>query len=293
MTLRVPNPAIERAESKILIETLESIPRSYDTAKVFYGEDIAPIFEVILPMTTSANDLNRIYYYYKKFVAGKEKMLIRKKDITVKEWIGSFKPKEINVIPLFEDYKSMLNSDKITENYLRDKNFEYQRVFLARSDPAMNYGMISALLLNKIALMKLDELAEKISIDIYPIIGIGSAPFRGNLKPKTVDQIIAEYPSVHTFTIQSSFKYDNPPSDVSKAIKKLKSKKKKNADIVDIEKSLDIINKYTEQYQKQITNVASIINRLSRFVPSRRKRKLHIGLFGYSRKWEILYYQEQ
>lgn len=74
---------------------------------------------------------------------------------------------------------------------------------------------------------------------------------------------------------------------------KTQIKKKKNADIVDIEKSLDIINKYTEQYQKQITNVASIINRLSRFVPSRRKRKLHIGLLDTLEKWEILYYQEQ
>lgn len=30
LTLRVPNPEIERAEGKILLETLESIPRSYD-----------------------------------------------------------------------------------------------------------------------------------------------------------------------------------------------------------------------------------------------------------------------
>ena len=65
LTVRVPNPAVERAEAKVLLETLESIPRSYDAARLFYGQDAAPpIFEVILPMTTSAEELDRIYRYY-------------------------------------------------------------------------------------------------------------------------------------------------------------------------------------------------------------------------------------
>ncbi|MDI6639273.1 MAG: phosphoenolpyruvate carboxylase, partial [Methanocellales archaeon] len=51
ITLRVPNPTVEKAEAKVLLETLESIPRSFDAAKLFYGDDTPPIFEVILPMT--------------------------------------------------------------------------------------------------------------------------------------------------------------------------------------------------------------------------------------------------
>ena len=102
---------------------------------------------------------------------------------------------------------------------------EYQRVFLARSDAAMNYGIISALLLNKIALQRLVKLEKEIGVKIYPIIGIGSAPFRGNLRPQTVERISNEYPNAHTFTIQSSFKYDNPPEDVISAIKILNGKK--------------------------------------------------------------------
>jgi len=64
LTLRVPNPTVEKAEGKVLLETLESIPRSYDAAGVFYGEGApAPIFEVILPMTSNSEEMNRVYRY--------------------------------------------------------------------------------------------------------------------------------------------------------------------------------------------------------------------------------------
>ena len=69
---------------------------------------------------------------------------------------------------------------------------------------------------------------EETGVKIYPIIGVGSAPFRGNLKPKTIDRVCEEYPSVMTYTIQSSFKYDHPFNMVSQAITKLKSRKRKN-----------------------------------------------------------------
>ncbi|MHA1675701.1 MAG: phosphoenolpyruvate carboxylase, partial [Candidatus Njordarchaeales archaeon] len=113
LTLRVPNPSIEKAEAKVLLETLESIPRSFDAAKLFYGADIPPIFEVILPMVTSAEDLDRIYRYYHDFVVGIQNKPIRPNDITIAEWIGEFKPESINVIPLFEDMERMLNAHKI------------------------------------------------------------------------------------------------------------------------------------------------------------------------------------
>ncbi|MEM4723659.1 MAG: phosphoenolpyruvate carboxylase, partial [Candidatus Hadarchaeum sp.] len=170
ITLRVPNPSVERAEAKILLETLESIPRSFDAAKIFYKEDIIPIFEVILPMTTSASCLNRVYRYYSDFVVKRQSESCWEGDITIAEWIGEFKPERINVIPLFEDMERMLAVDRILRGYLRDKDVSYQRVFLARSDPAMNYGLVTAVLLNKIALQRLDRLARELDIKIYPIV---------------------------------------------------------------------------------------------------------------------------
>ena len=286
LTLRGPNPSVERAEAKVLLEALESIPRSFDAARLFYKDDKAPIFEVILPMTASSMEINNVYKYYSDIVVGKEKKILTNGKTTIGDWIGEFKPKKINVIPLFEDIEHMLNAHDITREYLQDKNLEYQRVFLARSDPALNYGLISAVLLNKITLQRLYRLSEEIGVEIYPIIGAGSAPFRGNLRPHNVENVSEEYPSVSTFTIQSAFKFDNPPEDVIKAITKLQKIRIKQPQEIKEERCLEIINKYLIEYQKQVVKLAPVINDIARYVPSRRKRKLHIGLFGYSRNME-------
>lgn len=287
LTIRVPNPTVEKGEGKVLLETLESIPRSYDAAKLFYGGDDQnippPIFEVILPMASTAVSMRRVYRYYSDFVAGKQGQALGEDDITVAEWIGEFKPERINVIPLFEDMQHMLNAHVITEEYLKAMGANVHRIFLARSDPAMNYGIVSAVLLNKIALQRLWRLSQDKGVELYPILGVGSVPFRGNLSPNTVRRTINEYPSVHTFTIQSAFKYDYHPEEVRGAIRTIQESPKGPPQEVDEEYCLDIIDRYSAEYQRQVVALAPLINEIARFIPSRRKRKLHIGLFGYSR----------
>ena len=59
LTLRVPNPTVQAGQGKLLLETLESIPRNFDIALLF-GQQETPIWEIILPMTTSAQELVRI-----------------------------------------------------------------------------------------------------------------------------------------------------------------------------------------------------------------------------------------
>lgn len=283
LTLRVPNPQVEKAEAKILLETLESIPRSFDSARLFYKEDIAPIFEVILPMTDSHTAIDNIYQYYADFVIGKQYKRLGGRDTTIADWIGTFAPQHINVIPLFEDQKSMLAAHTTVRRYLLDKQLPYQWVFLARSDPAMNYGLVSAVLLNKIALFNLNSLQERTGTPIYPIIGVGSAPFRGNLRPDTVDRVSAEYPSAYTFTIQSAFKYEYPLDAVQAAVKQLEQREVVIPVAIDENRCREIIEKYTQAYINELLPLSDIVNRVATHIPSRRKRKLHIGLFGYTR----------
>ncbi|MFH1770924.1 MAG: phosphoenolpyruvate carboxylase [archaeon] len=285
LTLRVPNPEVEKDEAKILLETLESIPRNFDIARKFYGEDIPPIFEVAQPMTTNVKSLIRIAEYYKKLVVGTQNTRLFPKDITIKEWIGRFGPEKIRVIPLFESKEAILNADKMTEEFIRSQKInDYQRVWFARSDPAINYGSLAGALINKIGFQKLHILEEKSSVDILPIIGCGSAPFRGNLKPTNAKHILKGYPSVQTYTIQSAFKYDYPEKEVTNAVEELNNSKRSAPVIVDEKKALEILGRSTKEYQKQMLLLAPLVSDFTSHIPKRRERKLHIGLFSYSRK---------
>ncbi len=288
LTYRVPNPDVEKNEGKILLETLESIPRSFDLARTFYehaGNDVAPIFEVAVPMVTHAKAVSRIATYYKKFVAGKGKAIIDEKTgKTIASWIGDFFPKSLRVIPLLEDKESLLNADKIVEELVQEQKIQdHQRVWLARSDPALNYGSVATVLIEKISLQRLHQLSEKLSVPLFPILGSGCAPFRGNFKPTNVDANLKAYPSIQTFTLQSAFKYDYEEGTIQKAVQKIEETKAKKPLVVDEEKLLPIIDKLAQAYQKQIQLLAPLINEFSVHIPKRRKRKLHIGLFGYAR----------
>lgn len=285
LTLRVPNPAQERVVSKVLLEVLESIPRMFDVAKHFYEDgDHPPVFEVILPLTRSTLELNRIWHYYKEFVAGKAQRPVIAGDISVKDWIGDFAPSQINVIPLVEDRDSLLSVDSIVGDYLKGKDLEYQRVFLARSDPALTYGACAAVLLLKIALVKLDRLEKERGLPIYPIVGVGGVPFRGNFTPVNVDNCLRGYPSVQTYTMQSSFKYDHPEDVVRGAIKKVKEAKRgKPLAVPDMAGTVELIDKISGIYKSEVEQLAPLLGRITPHVPSRRRRRLHVGLFGYGR----------
>lgn len=283
LTYRVPNPSVEKGQGKILLETLHSIPRAFDVARAA-GIEVPPIFEVILPMTTSHLELERVKSYYEHVIIGQRDTKLGSEKISVKDWVGDFQPERINIIPLFENMESLASCDEIVSRFLKGKkDLEYQRVFLARSDPALNYGSASAVLLSKIALQRLYGVEEHTGVQILPIIGVGGAPFRGNFTPNNVTNCGDEYPSVQTFTVQSSFKYDHPFRDTFNAIDMLNHVRRRPPLPLDEKKALAIIKKIRPVYEAQLKEMADMVNGISVFVPGRRARKLHVGLFGYSR----------
>ena len=75
---------------------------------------------------------------------------------------------------------------------------KHLRVFIARSDPALNYGLICAVLLSKIALSKLKKTEKKQDVTVHPIIGVGSKPFRGHLSPENIENFLQEYKGLAT-----------------------------------------------------------------------------------------------
>ena len=135
----------------------------------------------------------------------------------------------------------------------------------------------------KVALVRLRDLETKIGVPFFPIIGAGSVPFRGHLTPVNVERALREYPSAHTFTVQSAFKYDYDGETVRLGIERLQAHKPQTPVPVDQARAREVIDKTTVEYQARVRDLLQVIASVAGHVPRRRERKLHVGLFGYGR----------
>ncbi|MCS7094634.1 MAG: phosphoenolpyruvate carboxylase [Thaumarchaeota archaeon] len=285
LTFRLPNPSIEVVERKVFLETLQSIPRHNDVAKAFYGDSDRPaVFEVILPFTTSHVELLRVGESYRKAVAAPLLERIDFQGTRLVDWVGDIEPEFVDVIPLVEDIDTVTNLERLLIKYAELVGPRYIRTFIARSDPAMNYGFVVAVLLAKYGLWACRRASEQLGIPIFPIIGAGALPFRGHNSPDNVESLVEEYRGVYTVTIQSAFRYDYPIDQARSAISKLKSvlprgeAKEVNRDLL-----LEVASKLVPAFQFSIESAARAINMIASHIPPRRARRQHIGLFGYSR----------
>ncbi len=249
---------------------------------------VPPVKEMFLPLTTEAEQLIRVRDTFKK-VAEYHRMVFHD---GVR--IHSALLNEFQLTPLVEDVDSMFSIEKILKPYwetLIKDNMDLgrvgQRIFLARSDPALNSGLVPAVIAIKTALSKSYRLGEELGFPVYPIIGTGSLPFRGSVNPKYTDTFIEQYSGVRTYSIQSAFRYDYPLEDVRRALETMKSevpqRKVQHVDESDISSLKVIANTFSDAWKPTVESLAPLINRLAEFIPGRRERLLHIGLFGYSR----------
>src|SRR5438067_10790393 len=133
LTPRIPNPALEPTQAKIVLEVLQSLPRHADIARVFYGRERPPILELIYPMATSARDLDRVREYYERFVAGMEDAVLPGDDRPMRAWFGRFSPPTVSMIPLIEDREHLLAADALVREYVHGKTLDAVRVVIARS----------------------------------------------------------------------------------------------------------------------------------------------------------------
>lgn len=206
----------------------------------------------------------------------------------VKDWVGSFMPKKVDAIPLVEDAVSLMSIDRIVHEYVKAVKPQVMRVFIARSDPALNYGLITAVLLSKVALGKLLSIQKQTGVKMNPILGVGTMPFRGHLNPENLDNFLSEYKGLSTVTIQSAFRYDYPADAAERGIARL-NQELPNGELQEIaEEDVALVDgamkKLIPVFQSRVEILAPFINYVASFIPTRRARKLHIGLFGYSRR---------
>lgn len=280
MTFRLPNPKVE-TEFRLGRAFMGILSAGGLAEQV--GLHSPPLFEVILPMTESAEEMIDVQQAFKELSSLKHKLLRVDK--------GSLR--HIEIIPLFESVDTIMNSDKILEEYLEGHQWlfgfkpAYMRPYVARSDPALNAGIIPTVLAIKIALSSYKQFEKKFKIHLFPIIGSASLPFRGGLTPHTVEQFVNEYKGIRTALIQSGFRYDYKKEDVIKGIQQLEDLLPKNSAVEipkeDEKKLREIIKIFEKLYQSTVEEIAGLINDVASQLPKRRERVQHVGLFGYSR----------
>jgi phosphoenolpyruvate carboxylase len=281
LTFRLPNIWLERgyrlARAYMSILTAEELARDLNMFS-------PPLFEVILPMCDEAWKLIYLQESFEQ-AANLERQMF-----------GNGRPLyRLQVIPLIETPELLVDAKKLLDDYLRlhrekfGDDLPYIRAFIARSDPALNSGIVTAVLAAKGTLCEFADFEEESGIPVYPIIGVGCLPFRGGLSPFTVEQFLSEYEGVRTVTIQSAFRYDHPKESVERAIRDLNLSlrfrwgKKPRWQEGDKEKLKRLIAIFTHHYQEVVEGLAELVNELAALVPRRRERMLHIGLFGYPR----------
>ncbi len=280
LTFRLPNPKVE-TEFRIGRAFMGIL--SADMLAREVGLYSPPLFEVILPMTETAEEMIDIQEAFREMAQLKHK-LYRFEEKSLRH---------IALIPLFEDIDTIANSDKILEKYLKlhNKKFKftpaYLRPYVARSDPALNAGLVPTVLSIKIAFSKYREFEKKHGIPLYPIIGSASLPFRGGITPYTVKSFANEYKGVRTTLLQSGFRYDYDKLAVKDAIALLEELlPQQKAQLVSPKDEVilrEVMASFAGFYRSTVEELAEKINTVATSLPRRRERVQHVGLFGYSR----------
>jgi phosphoenolpyruvate carboxylase len=281
LTFRIPNTWEEKGYN--LLQAMTVILSAEDFARDLKFRQ-RPLFEVILPMTERAEQLEHMQELFQKLARFKS------------EQFTADQPANndyLEMIPLVESVESQLAVADLLTDYvaMHEEHFkrqpEYIRVFFACSDSSLTSGLLAGILSNKLLIIRSYEFQERTSIKIFPFAGPGSLHFRGGLSPYTIDRFLQEYAGVRTVTVQSAFRYDNPIKDVKAAIARLEAELPKtpiptlSADKQD--RLVAIGKKSAELYRSTIKQIAGDMQPYFKAVPKRRDRRQHIGLLAYAR----------
>lgn len=277
VTPRIPSGREEGIFRQLmaLMSIVESNYHSIKQAKV------EGINEVVLPMTMQASEL----------IALKQR-IIDVIDLAHKEFGFRKDPTALNIIPLFESILPVLQCGNIVSNYrrgLKALNAEVDtiRVMLGCSDLALSYGMPAAILSIKIALNQLSQLSKNINVEIHPILGGGTLPFRGFVSPKN-NFLFEDFPGIKTVTVQSAIRYDYDREESNRFAKWVVSEVNKEKEVEPLSenttnKILNFAGCFALQYLNAFSELMPLAIAIADLIPSQRDRLARKSDVGYAR----------
>jgi phosphoenolpyruvate carboxylase len=248
-----------------------------------YGFHERAFFEVILPFTEDAFQLLGVQMDYVLNNGGRRL------------------PEHLEIIPLIEGPDRLGDVRGILDGYVRGMkrifgiDLTYVRPFTARSDPAMDSGLVCADLFAIGAASEYERYARDSGVACYPIIGAGSCTFRGGLAPDAVETFVQKYPGYRTATVQSAFRYDYPEELVREGIQclaeRLPETEARVLDDVEMAFIYELMGIFSRPYKAIVTRqedgripvAETIVEIADKFIPSNRERAGHVGTFGYGR----------
>jgi len=265
ITVRIPNDRLEDV-SRHMHSLLTVFLTNARAARLGLPP---PICYVVLPMFENPLHASSI-----------QRRLI-KLQMVVEEEVGVRIATTPTVIPLLEDTSRHLRAGAIAEAFRVSliKNVgmhvEEMRIFLGKSDAALESGHLASTVSMAVALSSLSRWSEEEGIAVYPILGVGKPPFRGFLEPRYVDLWVSTWSGYRTVTIQSALRYDTPYDLYLETVQKLIDGSRRRATVLDIdlEKKLrETVARCREIYRARLGLVIDVVRTIAANMPRTRDR---------------------
>lgn len=259
ITIRMPNPRLEELERSLLAMEAGLVANYYSWK--YIGTQAVRWF--VLPMV---NDVETL--------ALTTSILIKKAKVYTEDLkLGM---DNVEIVPLIEHFEMQVKVDSVIEELYKQLSSngsppERLRVFLGKSDAAVYGGHVASSLSIQLALSKLESLSRKLGIKIFPIIGMGSPPFRGALNNyQLVDFETFQYAGYYTATIQSAIRYDVDINTYHKVSNTILSGCCKRPRISAIEQSW--IERASSMYRYNLLKYVDKMLEVAKLIPSTRDR---------------------